>query len=206
MPLDWVLFDVGDVLEICDDGEWPRTWSQRFAQSLGIDAGEFEARVAAAELPAAQVRDDVEKEYWQLLGDAVGADSVLLDRMVADFWDFYCGEPNTELVQFARSLRGTVGVAILSNSGDGARREEERRYGYSAIFDPICYSHEIGATKPNAAAYAAALNVMGAAADEVLFVDNAPSCVEGARQCGIAAVLHEDNETTIAAVREALRH
>ena len=204
MPLRWVLFDVGDVLELCGDGEWPRSWAHRCAERLGIGIEAFDARVAGADLPPAQIRDDVEKEYWRLFGEAVGADDVLLARMVADFWDAYCGQPNTELVEFARSLRGTVGLAILSNSGDGARREEERRYGYSAIFNPICYSHEIGVTKPDTAAYVAALDAMGASADEVLFIDNAPICVEGARKCGFAALLHEDNATTMTAVREGL--
>lgn len=90
------------------------------------------------------------------------------------------------------SLLGVVGLAILSNSGDGARREEEGRYGYSKIFDPICCSHEIGFTKPDPSAYTAALRPMGPSPGEVLFDDNAPICVEGARQCGIAAILRED--------------
>ena len=64
---------VGDVLEICDDGQWPRLWAERFAQRLAIGIDAFDARIAAAELPAAHVRDAVEEEYWRLLGDAVGA-------------------------------------------------------------------------------------------------------------------------------------
>ena len=205
MTLRWLLFDLGDVLEISDDGEWARSWAHSFADRLGISAEEFRAKVAHADLPSTQVCSGVETEYWRRLSAAVGADQHLMDLMVADFWDAYCGRSNTELVEFARSLRGTVGLAILSNSADGARREEELRYGYSEVFDPICYSHEIGALKPDAAAYTAALTAMEASADEVLFVDNSPSCVGGARAMGIATVLHKDNATTIATVRAAVR-
>ncbi|WP_346767561.1 HAD-IA family hydrolase [Knoellia koreensis] len=204
MTVRWLLFDVGDVLEVTGDGDWPASWARRFAERLGMSNEEFDGRVALAELPAMQVRTDVEDEYWRRFAAAVGAGQPLMDRMVTDFWDAYCGTLNTELVEFARSLRGTVGLAILSNSADGARREEELRHRFSATFDPIIYSHEIGVLKPDPAAYAAALEAMGASAAEVLFVDNSPVHVEGARRCGITALVHEDNATTITAIRQTM--
>jgi glucose-1-phosphatase len=204
MVFTWVLFDVGGVLEVVDDESWPARWESRWAAEVGLAPPEFRARVVSAELPAADVRDDVEEEWWHGLATAVGAEPDLLTRMRADYWDRYCGEANTELIDFARSLAGRVGLAILSNSGDGARREEERRFGFSRLFDPICYSHEIGYNKPDPAAYLAALTAMGARPEEVLFVDNGEQAVAGARACGITSVLHVDNATTIAEVEQAL--
>jgi putative hydrolase of the HAD superfamily len=134
----------------------------------------------------------------------VGADADQLAQMRAEHWDAYCGVANTELLDWARARIGEVGLAILSNSGDGAREEEERRFGFSRIFNPICYSHEIGFTKPDPAAYLAALRAMDARPDEVVFVDNAPTAVTGAQACGIRSILHVDNATTIAALEKAL--
>ena len=204
MSVRWVLWDLGDVLELCGDGTWQPEWGARFASELGLSLDDFHARLAAADLPPADVAD-VEQEFWSAFAGAVGASPPLMSRMVEDYWDAYCGVENTELVSYVRSLRGRANLAVLSNSGAGARREEERRYGWSGLFDPICYSHEIGFKKPDERAFAAALTAMGAAADEVLFVDNALRCVEGARAVGIAAVQHVDNATTIAAVEAALR-
>jgi len=204
MAVDWLLFDLGGVLEVVDDDSWPELWEARWAAELGLAPTEFGRRVEAADLPDTGTRSGVAEEWWAGLGAAVGADADLLARMRADLWDRYCGEANAELVAWVRARIGQVGLAVLSNSGDGAREEEERRFGYSRIFDPICYSHEIGCSKPDPAAYLAALRAMDARPDQVLFVDNAPRAVAGARACGIDSVLHVDNATTIAALDQAL--
>ncbi|WP_240347237.1 HAD-IA family hydrolase [Curtobacterium sp. 24E2] len=121
--------------------------------------------------------------------------------MRADFWDAYCGSLNEPLFDFVAGLRGTVGLAILSNSGDGARQEEERRFGFSAVFDPICYSHEIGVTKPEPEAFRIALDQLAAAPEDVLFVDDVPENIEAARAMGIRVHLHAETADTIAAIR-----
>ena len=120
-------------------------------------------------------------------------------------WDEYCGRLNTELFEYASALRPRAGVAILSNSVDGARSEEERRFGFSAAFDPILYSHETGLLKPEPEAYENALEQMGAEADDVFFIDDHEICAEGARAVGMNAIMHRDNTTTIAAIEEFLR-
>lgn len=123
--------------------------------------------------------------------------------MRAQLWDAYCGEANVALLDHARSLQGRAGLAILSNSGDGVR-EEGRRFGFSSIFEPICYSHEQGVAKPDAGAYLIALKRMGASAEEVLFIDDNEGPVRGAESCAIRAILHRDNATTIAAIENFL--
>jgi FMN phosphatase YigB (HAD superfamily) len=50
------------------------------------------------------------------------------------------------------------------------------------------FSATIRVTKPSAAAFAAALAVLGAAPADVLFVDDSESNIEGARRMGIATI------------------
>lgn len=119
---------------------------------------------------------------------------------ISELWDAYCGEENSELLEQARSLWGGAGLAILSNSGDGAREEEECRFMLSSIFEPICYSHERGVAKPDAGAYRNALTLMCANAGDVLFIDGHDRAVQGALNRGIHAILHRDNDTTITAI------
>lgn len=197
MPASWILFDVGGVLELVDDQTWPASYVARCADRLGITVLEFEDRLATVTLPDAGTRTGVEEEFWQVYGSAVGAAPDVLQQFRADFWDAYCGAPNTELINFVRSLVGRVGLAILSNSADGAREQEERRYGFSTIFDPILYSHEIGVNKPDPRAYRIAVDSMGAEPETVLFVDNRIANVEAAQAIGMPGLLHTDNHTTL---------
>ena len=200
----WLLFDVGGVLERVDDDAWPVRFGKRWAARVGLTAEELDRRIAAAALPDSSIRSGVEEEYWSGFGAAIGADAAMLAEIRSDFWDAYCGTANEALLGEARSLVGEVGLAILSNSGDGARREEERRYGFSRVFDPILYSHETGVNKPDPRAFGIALEAMGADAAEVLFLDDRQDNIEAAQALGIRAHLHRDDAATLQVIRDAV--
>lgn len=202
--MKWILYDIGGVLEVVDDDRWPDVLRETWAARFGLTTDEVRARLREADLPDMSLRTGVAEEYWRKLGAALGATPTDVATMHAEFWNAYCGVANTELLDHARSLRGRAGLAILSNSGDGAREEEERRFGFASIFDPICYSHEQAVAKPDSASYAMALERMGASPEEVLFIDDNEGPVLGAKQCGIRAELHVRNETTIAAIEHVL--
>jgi FMN phosphatase YigB (HAD superfamily) len=200
----WVLFDIGGVLELVDDDAWQEEWWQHWCAISGLPRDIFDARVAAAGLPAIDITVGTEAAFWNGLAAAIELDDAQRTAMRADFWDAYCGTGNAELIEYARSLRPRAGTAILSNSADGAREEEERRFGFSAVFDPICYSHEQGVNKPDPQAYLRALQRLDADPADVLFIDDHQSAVDGAHAIGIRAILHRDNAPTIAAIEEFL--
>lgn len=202
--MKWILYDIGGVLEIVDDHSWPQQLEHSWASGLGMDVAAMRARLDAADLPDTTVRAGVAEEYWQKFGAALELADEDVAAMRAQLWDAYCGTGNTELIEHARSLRGRAGLAILSNSGDGAREEEERRFGFASIFDPICYSHELGVAKPDPRAYRAALAQMGASPEQVLFIDDNEAPLRGAIACGIRAIRHRDNAATIAAIERFL--
>ncbi|SMX92326.1 haloacid dehalogenase superfamily, subfamily IA, variant 3 with third motif having DD or ED/haloacid dehalogenase superfamily, subfamily IA, variant 1 with third motif having Dx(3-4)D or Dx(3-4)E [Brevibacterium iodinum ATCC 49514] len=120
-------------------------------------------------------------------------------------WDEYCGGLNSELFQYVSALRSRAYVAILSNSVDGARAEEERRFGFSTFFEPILYSHETGLLKPEPEAYENALERMRADAGHVLFIDDHEVGAEGARAVGMNAIVHLGNPSTTKAIEEYLK-
>ncbi|MGO1290911.1 HAD-IA family hydrolase [Brevibacterium linens] len=201
----WVLFDIGGVLEVVDDDTWGQHFFRRWQERSGFSAEEYRARILAADLPVIDRRADTRIEYWSKLGRALEMDSNLIESMQADMWDEYCGRLNGELFEYASALRSRADVAILSNSVDGARAEEERRFGFSAVFDPILYSHETGLLKPEPEAYENALERMGADAGDVFFIDDHEVCAEGARAVGMSAIVHSDNPSTIKAIGEFLK-
>lgn len=201
----WLLLDVGGVLELVDDAAWPGRFRARWAERLGMTTDDFSDRLVAADLPDASRQTGVVDRYWGAIGSALGLSADQLAVIRADFWDAYCGTLNQPLYDFLAGLRGTIGLAILSNSGDGAREEEERRFRFSAVFDPICYSHEIGVNKPDAEAFRITLERLGADPDEVFFVDDVPENIEAARALGIGAHLHVDTDETIRVLDAVVR-
>lgn len=196
--ISMVLFDLGDVLELCDDAEWPQAWLAHWAPRFGLTTDEALERLAGADIPDTSISTGTELAYRAAFGRALGLTQEQNDLMFADMWDRYCGEPNIELFDYVRRLHGSVGLGILSNSGDGARREEERRYGLSRLFDPIFYSHEIGAEKPDPAIFEYVVAQLGLPAEQIAFVDNLELNVRAASECGLIGVRHTDNATTMA--------
>jgi putative hydrolase of the HAD superfamily len=201
--VDWLLFDVGGVLEIVDD-DWFLRFTERCAARIGIPHERLQARLDAADLPDSTIRSDVEDRWWRAFGRAVDAGPDALAAIRTDFWNAYCGRPDDLLLGEARALVGRVGLAILSNSADGARREEERRYGFASIFDPIGYSHEIGVEKPDARAFQIMLAAMGSAPERVLFIDDVAENIEAARALGMHAHRHAGDHETLSVIRQAL--
>jgi HAD superfamily hydrolase (TIGR01493 family) len=144
------------------------------------------------DLPEADVR--------RMYADALGLDDSDADVMMAEMWDAYCGELDVAMRDYAAGLRPRFRTAILSNSADGARREEQRRYGFEQLVDVIVYSHEVAVAKPDPAVYRLTEERLGVQPDEIVFVDDVSGNVDAARARGWHAVLHRDTAATIAEV------
>jgi putative hydrolase of the HAD superfamily len=145
-----------------------------------------------------------EAEYRRQCMAALSLSSGQADEFMADTWDWYCGELDAELHAFARSLRPRLRTAILSNSTDGARREEQARYGFEFDFDPIIYSHEVGLAKPDPAIFELTCARVGVAPEEMIFIDDKQTHVNAASSLGIHAIRNKEAALTIKAVSELL--
>ena len=132
----WVLFDIGGVLEVVDDDAWGVTFRARWQELSGFSLEEYRARLTAVELPDISRHAGIRDDYWSRIGQALDKDSSFVEAMEAEMWDEYGGRPNVELFEYANSLRPLAGVVILSNSVDGARSEEERRFGVQRSLRP----------------------------------------------------------------------
>ncbi len=199
-----VAFDIGGVLEIVDDAAWPVEWQRHWADTFGIDESAWHhsmARFDHSGLSVGTLTDSDWKRTYQL---GLGLTAEQVELMVADLWDRYCGRLNTELMSYARSLRPKYRLGIISNSGDGARREEERRYHFSVVFDPIIYSHEVGLAKPDPRIWALACQRIGVAPAELVFIDDGAEACDSARAFGINAVHHRSTTQSIAALTSLL--
>lgn len=142
-----------------------------------------------------------EREFVDLVAATLGLRNGESDRPMLEFWDAYCGDLDVTMRDFVAELGESMPVVALSNSADGARREDEKRYGFGALFDLMVYSHEVGIAKPDAAIYLHTQKALGFDPHEIVFVDDRETAVEGARAVGWHAVLHSSTELSITEVR-----
>ena len=202
------MFDIGGILEVIPEGGDPATrfpaldeeWNAR----LGLPPGHLTRCYEAIAEDGAYGRCTYE-EWCARFQASTGMSEADFDAYMAAFWDIYMGNPNEELIAYFRALRPRYRTAILSNSLLGVREQEEKRYGFTSMVDVAIYSHEEGIRKPDPRIYALAAERIGFPPSEIVFLDDVPENIDGARACGFQAVLFTSTPQSIADI-EALLH
>ncbi|HEV8190171.1 MAG TPA: HAD family phosphatase [Ktedonobacterales bacterium] len=209
-----VVFDIGGILEIIPEGGDPTArfpqLIERWETRLGMAPGALgrQLRAVRERLEGAGKDREIgtcsEAEWIEELRQVTGWDPPRIDAFMRDHWDVYCGTPNVELAAYLGSLRPHYKTALLSNSGVGARREEEARYHFSQLVDCIIYSHEVGIAKPDQRIYAIACERLGVSPEEVVFLDDAERNIAAAAAHGLHAICFRDNPQAIADIQTCL--
>lgn len=208
MAIRVVMFDIGGILEVIPEGGDPATrfpalddeWNTRLNLPPGHVTQSFEA--VAADGAYGRCTYD---EWRQRFQTSTGMSQADFDAYMVAFWDIYMGNPNDELIAWFQALRPRYRTAILSNSFVGAREHEEERYGFTSMVDVAIYSHEEGVHKPDPRIYAIAIERLGVAPGEIVFLDDRPENVDAARVAGIQAVLFTSTAQAIADIEALLR-
>jgi epoxide hydrolase-like predicted phosphatase len=195
-----VIFDVGGVLECTPPTGHRRKWEA----DLGLAPGELDRTMVDVWL-GGSLGTVSETEVHSALADRLRLSPSQVQQFMDGFWEEYLGTLNTQLTDYAASLRPRYRTGILSNSFVGAREREQQRYGFEDLVDVIAYSHEIGVAKPDPAAYLLTCERLDVAPEEAVFLDDREQAVGGAHAVGMAAVLFRDNTQAVAEI-EALLH
>jgi HAD superfamily hydrolase (TIGR01549 family) len=114
-------------------------------------------------------------------------DRVAFERAGNDiFW------PNVSIAPLVAQLRGAgYRLGVLSNTSQAHWEFCRRRYRILEVFQVYALSFAIGVMKPDPQIYAEAARLAGVAPQEILFTDDRPENVAGARQAGWDAVVFE---------------
>ena len=127
--------------------------------------------------------------YWDRVAKARGMEGfVALFRGMAEVVPDRLFDPAAvALMDDARAAGHPVGV--LSNEAHSfIGRDFFARRPEFADLDAFVDATDIGVRKPAPAAYLAAAEALGTPPDRIVFLDDTPECVEGARAVGMTAI------------------
>jgi putative hydrolase of the HAD superfamily len=110
--------------------------------------------------------------------------------------------PNTILLTYIRDeLKPRFQIGMLSNAADNWL-DVLFEPAQLRLFDQIVLSYQIGAVKPDPAAYQAITNKLGVLPEECIFVDDQQRYCTAAEDLGMKAIYHDDTHQTIARLKE----
>ena len=175
-----VLFDADDVLQVVPGG-----WETLVEPYAGDRAPELVRRAWTVERPTLAGDGDFLPLLAEVLAEAGVAAPV--EEVFAAVWCRIDPVPASLAVVDALRHNG-YGVHLGTNQDRHRAAYLRDALGYDALFDVSCYSHDLGAAKPDPAFFAEAARRIGADPAAILFVDDRPDNVEGARAAGLAAV------------------
>lgn len=153
-----------------------------------------------------QVGVITEREYWHIRAAEVFPDA---DDPVRSLMGTIFAPPPDDVVrpEVAALIAEAERAAVLTN--DLARFHDKQwlvDMGLDGVFDPLIDLSYIGYLKPERRAFAHALSELDEDAGDVVFVDDQPANVAGARSCGLVAVWFDvtDPAGSVARAREFL--
>lgn len=183
--MSWLLCDYGDVLSLPQDPETIPLLAEACELDLeGFSKGYWTYRLA-------HDRGDLSPgEFWQaVLGRSPAP--AQLERLVQLDIASWLRPNQASLAGVARAAERGRSLAILSNAPVEFARAAEG-LDWLAPFSPRLFSCDLREVKPNPVIYALALDALGAAGDDVVFVDDKEANVVAARAAGLHAVRFED--------------
>jgi putative hydrolase of the HAD superfamily len=171
-------------------------WPARLQATFGVPAAEllgfFESPPFTQVL---QGRLDVYVALHEWLGPRGLADQV---QEFVSFWFENDSTVDRQVLAMADAWRERTGGRVFAASNQEHHRAAFLRdhLGLGAHFDEIIYSAALGVCKPDRVFFTSAQARMAVtAARSILFVDDRPANVDGARICGWRAALYRGRES-----------
>src|SRR5262245_19750485 len=199
--IEALLFDLGRVVIDLDQAHAYARWAELAGVPMRDIASLVRERILDGEAYCRHERGEMSDEQFfaHLRGELKIA---LSDAQFVDGWNrIFIGEmPGIRRV--LASAQGLLPLYAFSNTNAVHQAYWSRNFcELLAPFRKIYVSYELGARKPEPAAFRTVVADMGFAPERVLFFDDSPENVAGARACGLVAV-----EVTMAAeIEQVLR-
>ena len=116
--------------------------------------------------------------------------------------EFFGGDVlDSSLLEFIRALRPRFKTGVISNAWPDLRDYLIARKADDA-FDTLVISAEVGVMKPDPRIYQIALDELGVAANQAVFLDDTPANIEAAASLGMRGILFRDPVKVLKELRE----
>ena len=140
-----------------------------------------------------------ELEFWKRFDKKFGVetDPEILEKRLNEYYDINKGTKNLIFKLRKKGYR----VGFLSNSVKEIIYYLEKKYHLSKLFDFGMYSHTVKTRKPKAKIFRLMLEKIKAKPEEIIFIDDNPHYVKGARSLGIKTIRFVSVSRTIKVLR-----
>lgn len=198
MTIRAVYFDNGGVI-VRTEFQAPR---QHLAERLGMEYEDLVHLVFDSETARqASLGLITEDEHWAAVMRRLHLPG---SKAQAIRDEFFAGDvTDLALLAYLRGLRRKCKVGLISNAWSGLRPWIVSRE-YDDAFDAMIISAEVGMAKPDPRIYQLALEKLGIAASESVFVDDFPENVKGARAVGMQAIHFTQPEQALKELKQLL--
>ena len=191
-----LLFDLGGVIIDVDFMRTLQYWAehagqdpQQLAASLQPDAG-FEQH-ERGELSC--------EDYFRRLRDQHALE--LSDQQMRAGWNATLGEEIPGVRALVERLAPRIPIYVFSNTNPTHQQQWEQDCAETlSHFRSVFVSSDLGQRKPERRAYLSVADKMGLAPDQILFFDDNPDNVRGAREAGLHAVQIREHTDLVRAV------
>jgi len=182
-----VIFDLGGVLVRTEE----RAPRQQLAARLGMTYEQLSSLVFDSPSARLAMQGKITPEaHWEAVRAALALSPQELPVVRSDFW---AGDVlDSGLVDTLRALRPRYMTALLSNAWGDLRAVLVSEWQIADVFDELIISAEVGLLKPAPRIYQLALERLGVAPQEAVFVDDFTENVAGARAVGMHAIHFRD--------------
>jgi putative hydrolase of the HAD superfamily len=187
-----LLLDIGGVFYLGrpDDAFWAR-WAVRAGCDAKTLRNDFWNDPAAVDVGIGRLS---RHRFYEQMASRYG---MMADAIESMFQEVFTGDFNAPFTAYVRGLRSR-GIAVSSLTNNWATEAEiKARPELAGIFDTVISSCEAGFLKPGAEIYRYALDRLGQPASEIVFVDDAKLCIDGAIAAGMHGVHFRDTQQAI---------
>jgi len=141
-----------------------------------------------------------EADFNQQVADLVGTTA---EKVAAETTSY---QRNKELLDYAKSLRETYKVSILTNVSKETLLRFFTTDELQNMFDDVVISSEVGLVKPDPEIFALAARRLALRPEECIFIDDTAINCLAAAQSGIQSVAYLGNKHTIKTIKMLLAY
>ena len=186
-----IFFDLGGVL--VEKSKHNKVFKDNIAR-LHIPAQAF-GRIARDEIAALEKGKESSAKFWRHLARRLHVAPLPARAASSLFRESYKKHAriNRRVLAVAQQLRAHgYPVGIISNTIDD-HTVVMKKWKLFQYFDPVLLSNEIGLRKPERKIFRLASRKIGIPPENLLFIDDTPYCIAGARKCGFKTILFKSS-------------